>query len=349
MEDFQRANELFVDESYSEALEFYNKAINNQEKDEFYVNRSNCHQKLGNKKEALEDANKSLQLNPQNSKAHFRKGMALFDLENYKEAKQSFEQAVKLNPSQSTWETWIKKCKAELNETTTSNTTTTTNTNTNDNIPSTNTNTTTTTNTNTFNTNQKIRQEWYQTPTHIIITVFAKNITKENLTVVIKQKEVSINIKLGEGREYVSELRLLANVVPDQSAQIIYSTKIEVKMKKEHDAKWDSLEWKEQSLLRTFDQVEKSTPPSYPSSSKKRIDWDKIEVQEDELQGEDALNKVFKDIYKNGNEDQRKAMMKSFQESGGTVLSTNWDEIGKGKVEGKPPDGLIMKNWKDMN
>jgi hypothetical protein len=32
-------------------------------------------------------------------------------------------------------------------------------------------------------------------------------------------------------------------------------------------------------------------------------------------------------------------MMKSYQESGGTTLSTNWDEVKKGKVEVKPPAG----------
>ena len=32
------------------------------------------------------------------------------------------------------------------------------------------------------------------------------------------------------------------------------------------------------------------------------------------------------------------------QESGGTVLSTNWSEIGQTKVERKPPDGM---EWKD--
>jgi len=40
-------------------------------------------------------------------------------------------------------------------------------------------------------------------------------------------------------------------------------------------------------------------------------------------------------------------MNKSFVESGGTVLSTNWSEIGKGKVEGKAPDGLEMKKWSE--
>ena len=32
-------------------------------------------------------------------------------------------------------------------------------------------------------------------------------------------------------------------------------------------------------------------------------------------------------------------------ESGGTVLSTNWNEVGKDKVEVKPPDGMEFKKW----
>ena len=41
-------------------------------------------------------------------------------------------------------------------------------------------------------------------------------------------------------------------------------------------------------------------------------------------------------------------MVKSFQTSGGTVLSTNWDEVGKADYEGKDrpsaPDG---QEWRD--
>lgn len=162
------------------------------------------------------------------------------------------------------------------------------------------------------------------------------------------KKKVSINIKLGEGREYVYEVKLLAKIVAAETETVFYSTKIEVKMKKKSEAKWDSLEWKDEAILRNWDSAAQPQPPTYPSSSKKRVNWDKIEVPEEEPQGEDALNKVFKDIYRNGSEEQRRAMMKSFQESGGTVLSTNWEDVGKRKVEGTPPDGLIMKNWKDL-
>lgn len=32
-------------------------------------------------------------------------------------------------------------------------------------------------------------------------------------------------------------------------------------------------------------------------------------------------------------------------ESNGTVLSTNWKEVGAKKVDGSPPDGMEMRKW----
>ena len=35
--------------------------------------------------------------------------------------------------------------------------------------------------------------------------------------------------------------------------------------------------------------------------------------------------------------------VQSFTESNGTTLSTNWKDVGKGKVETKPPEGMFAK------
>jgi suppressor of G2 allele of SKP1 len=85
----------------------------------------------------------------------------------------------------------------------------------------------------------------------------------------------------------------------------------------------------------------------YPSSSRKKFNWDELEkeVGEEKLEGDQALNKVFQDIFAGGSDEQRRAMIKSFTESGGTVLSTNWDEVGKSPVKGSPPKGMEAKKY----
>ena len=88
-----------------------------------------------------------------------------------------------------------------------------------------------------------------------------------------------------------------------------------------------------------------------PYASKK--DWNAIErdLKKQEAtetpEGEEALNKLFRDIYGRSNPDTRRAMIKSFQTSGGTVLSTNWKEVKDADYEKdrQAPNGMEWKNW----
>ncbi|MCJ1246828.1 hypothetical protein MMC30_004037 [Trapelia coarctata] len=62
-------------------------------------------------------------------------------------------------------------------------------------------------------------------------------------------------------------------------------------------------------------------------------------------EGGDPATGFFKKLFQNADPDTRRAMMKSYQESNGTALSTNWDEVGKKKMETSPPDGMVAKKW----
>lgn len=84
-------------------------------------------------------------------------------------------------------------------------------------------------------------------------------------------------------------------------------------------------------------------------------DWSKIaqeiDAQEEEenkqLSGDASLQHFFQKIYSNASEEQRRAMMKSFQTSGGTVLSTNWEEVARKDFAGKDkPDCPKGQEWK---
>jgi len=91
----------------------------------------------------------------------------------------------------------------------------------------------------------------------------------------------------------------------------------------------------------------KPTGPAYPTSSRTGPkNWDAIGKEaEKETEGADNADDFFKMLYKNADDDTRKAMMKSMQESNGTALSTDWKTVSQAPVKTQPPEGVEERRW----
>lgn len=111
--------------------------------------------------------------------------------------------------------------------------------------------------------------------------------------------------------------------------------------------------------------------PAYPTSSRSGPkNWDKIaddllvcskpnkkskkdddvgsepdDMAADDDEGGDPADMFFKQLYRNADPDTRRAMMKSYTESNGTALSTNWEEVSKKTFPVEPPDGMEARKW----
>lgn len=63
-------------------------------------------------------------------------------------------------------------------------------------------------------------------------------------------------------------------------------------------------------------------------------EWRKSEVdveEGEEVYSNDQILNMFKKVYNSSTEETKRAMNKSFVESGGSVLSTNWKDVSKEK------------------
>lgn len=223
----------------------------------------------------------------------------------------------------------------------------------------------------------KIRHEWYQNTENIYFTLLVKGAPKEKTHVEITERSMSISFPLQTGSSYEMLLEpLFAPVVPEKCITRVLPSKVEIILiKATPGQKWSALESNEpvepkadsvvgaeqDAVKKAVFAQPKQTGPAYPTSSKSGPkDWDKIskdlrtsesgdkdlgDDDDDDDVGGDESNKFFKKLFKHASPETQRAMMKSYTESNGTALSTNWEEVSKGKVETVPPSGMEAKEW----
>ncbi|KAJ5345122.1 hypothetical protein N7452_003126 [Penicillium brevicompactum] len=213
----------------------------------------------------------------------------------------------------------------------------------------------------------EIRPDWYETPQVMSVIFLLKNMTLENVEVDVQMSETSLVVKVPTPSGSIAEAYiypLWAPIDPEQSTFVVKSSKIEVSLRKKTSGMWKNLMKvlvpAQQGAVPSgnpnsnsgADNVESSKEPEQHGKGPK--DWDKVLADLDAEEKASSGSKVnastdgaadmddeeepgdvdafFKKLYAGADDDTRRAMIKSFTESQGTSLSTNWSDVGKGKV-----------------
>jgi len=180
---------------------------------------------------------------------------------------------------------------------------------------------------------------------------------KEDVECSCEKKSVSIKMKLPNGDKYEKTWYLWGTIKTHRFKWNVSKVKVEITAPKKVKGDWESLEDKEHTDEAIALARRQNIHGEYKEQKDKKTTdyWNKLDAEqkkeEEELkpEGQDAMDKLFKQIFRDATDDTRRAMMKSYQTSGGTVLSTNWDEVGKTDYEKNitPPKGMEVRHYKD--
>jgi suppressor of G2 allele of SKP1 len=362
-----KAKEAFVDDDFELAADLYTQAIEaGPATAELYADRAQANIKLGSYTEAVADANKAIELDPSMHKAYLRKGSACIKLEEYQTAKAALEVGSSYASGDSRFTRLMKECDERIAEEAShvpvkspaaaavapaapsvdtavapaaedkEDGASMENAQPTVEVPI----------------KPKYRHDYYNSTAEVVLTIFAKGVPADSVVVDFGEQMLSVSIELPGEEPYHFQPRLFSKIIPEKCKYSVLSTKVEIRLAKAEQVTWTSLDYKgkPKAPQKINAPAESAQRPSYPSSKPKK-DWDKLEAEvkkqekDEKLDGDAALNKFFREIYSDADEDMRRAMMKSFVESNGTVLSTNWKDVGKKPVEGSPPDGMELKKW----
>ncbi|KAJ1664798.1 Cochaperone protein [Coemansia sp. RSA 1646] len=338
---FQRANEAYFDDEFEQAESMFTQAIaSDSTVGDYYLKRALVRRKLENTDGAAKDARKAADLTADKTeflrqyfKALHLHGKWSYELKQYDDAAESLRKAALINPTHEEVKDLLDKTEplttpkpepvasvpakepsieaaAEV-------------------VPK----------------RPQVRHEWYQNDDFVIIEVFIKRVQKDAASIEFDTKSVSVSVKMPTGSENNFEFEpLMHDIVPSESVYEVLSTKIEIRMKKASAGqKWDHLEESEAQ------QIAKSNKLSSLGTSRQGISWDSIAAdaeKETKVKPSDqGVNQLFQSIFKDADDDTRRAMMKSYVESNGTALSTDWKSVSKGPVETVPPADTIAKPY----
>ncbi|CAO1617703.1 unnamed protein product [Sympodiomycopsis kandeliae] len=208
--------------------------------------------------------------------------------------------------------------------------------------------------------NSKPRYDYYQTDTSVNVSVFVRGLTTSDVDVHFGQH--SLSMKITPSSQSL-EIQLFDDIDSSNSSFTVLNSKVDLLLRKAKPGqKWASLEASTDPNVPSYESAAAAPSTTTTRSQRPKSKWDNLKLDEDDEDGSQKANNstssqskptgqgasidsFFQQLYADADDDTRRAMMKSYQESGGTSLSTNWSEVSKGKVEAQPPGGMEAKKW----
>jgi len=367
------ADSYYIDEDYELAVDAYaaTLAVINTEKQVSLKIRALSHRsaafyKLGRYQEARDDAHAAITCSPgqglrpgEMELCHKRLGLACLQLKQYPEAKTAMQQAMQLatlnKRSASQYQEYIRQCDEQLNvkpaaalSKPASAAPSPTRVAPHTSAPS------------TVNKPPTMpKYQYYQNDKFMTIAILESGVQQNDLQVTFGPKKLSVVLRK-RGVDFTMIHGALYERVDVERCKVKYmDEKVLIKLRKVEPHEWHELLGKagDDEEEETKVEINEEDVPMVHSDKTRPYashrDWDAIErnlkLQEEQEvpEGEEAMNKLFRDIYSKADEDTKRAMIKSYQTSGGTVLSTNWNEVAETDYEANrtAPKGMEWKNW----
>ncbi|KAH9944342.1 SGS-domain-containing protein [Epithele typhae] len=193
------------------------------------------------------------------------------------------------------------------------------------------------------------RHEFYETDERLTLSIFDKGADPAQVQITFEPRKFSYT----NGDKILVLEPLKGQIDASKCDFTVGKVKVEIRLVKMAQGRWGGLVGEAPDPLSSFPT---SAAPT-ATARKQQKNWEGITTdilkqdkpitsdQDPNAGGDAAVNDFFKKLYADADDDTRRAMLKSYQESGGTTLSTNWTEVGKGNVEVKPPEGSEWKKW----
>lgn len=155
---------------------------------------------------------------------------------------------------------------------------------------------------------------WYQSQSYVVVDIFLKNVTKQDLKIVFKRDSVRVRasaIVNNEYKLYTLMLNLSEKIKASSCTYKIFSTKVELRLRKYHSGLfWQGLE-RDSKLA--------------ANSSCMFKNWDDLPKLYEDPNENKSIEDVFRRIYADGDDGVRRTMEKYFYESNAATLGFKWD------------------------